>query len=148
MSDTNSRASVPPFPPDYRASGVLLHVTSLPSPYGIGDLGPAARAWIEQLRDAGQRWWQALPLGPTGCGNSRSVTPPRSRHSQDSGRSQGLARPRRAAQPLHQDPRHPGRTAGNASPRCVDVGGTYVILNVSMQRGKDELVLHDRERGQ
>ena len=61
---------VPPFPPEYRASGLLLHVTSLPSPYGIGDLGPAAFAWIDRLHDAGQRWWQALPLGPTGYGNS------------------------------------------------------------------------------
>jgi 4-alpha-glucanotransferase len=42
----------------------------LPSPYGIGDVGPAAIAWIDQLCDAGQSWWQALPLGPTGYGNS------------------------------------------------------------------------------
>jgi 4-alpha-glucanotransferase len=62
--------SVPPFPPGYRASGVLLHVTSLPSPYGIGDLGPAAFAWVDRLHEAGQRWWQALPLGPTGYGDS------------------------------------------------------------------------------
>ena len=62
--------SVPPFPAGYRASGVLLHVTSLPSPYGIGDVGPAAVAWIDRLHEAGQRWWQALPLGPTGYGDS------------------------------------------------------------------------------
>ena len=62
--------SVPPFPPGYRASGVLLHVTSLPSPYGIGDLGPAAFNWVDRLHEAGQRWWQALPLGPTGYGDS------------------------------------------------------------------------------
>jgi len=62
--------SVPPFPPEYRASGMLLHVTSLPSPYGIGDLGSSAFAWVDRLHDAGQRWWQALPLGPTGYGNS------------------------------------------------------------------------------
>jgi len=49
---------------------VLLHVTSLPSPYGIGDVGPAAHAWIDQIHYAGQSWWQALPLGPTGYGNS------------------------------------------------------------------------------
>ena len=47
-----------------------MHVTSLPSPYGIGDVGPAAFAWVDRLHDAGQRWWQALPLGPIGCGNS------------------------------------------------------------------------------
>ena len=70
MSDNRQRTSLSPFPPGYRASGVLLHVTSLPSPYGIGDVGPAARAWIDYLHEAGQSWWQALPLGPTGYGNS------------------------------------------------------------------------------
>src|ERR1700683_2148373 len=58
------------FPQGYRGSGLLLHVTSLPSPYGIGDVGPAALAWVDKLRQAGQSWWQALPLGPTGYGNS------------------------------------------------------------------------------
>ena len=62
--------SLPPFPPDYRASGVLLRVTSLPSPYGIGDVGAAALAWIDRLHEARQSWWQALPLGPTGYGDS------------------------------------------------------------------------------
>ena len=61
---------VSPFPPGYRASGLLLHVTSLPSPYGVGDMGPAAIAWIDRLAEAGQSWWQSLPLGPTGYGNS------------------------------------------------------------------------------
>jgi 4-alpha-glucanotransferase len=70
MSGENSQSSVPPFPPEYRASGVLLHVTSLPSRYGIGDVGPAAFAWIDRLCEAGQSWWQALPLGPTGYANS------------------------------------------------------------------------------
>jgi 4-alpha-glucanotransferase len=60
----------PPFPPDYRASGLLMHVTSLPSPYGIGDLGSSAFSWIDRLHDAGQAYWQSLPLGPTGYGNS------------------------------------------------------------------------------
>ena len=62
--------NLPPFPSDYRASGVLLHVTSLPSPYGVGDVGTAALAWIDHLREAGQSWWQVLPLGPTGYGDS------------------------------------------------------------------------------
>jgi 4-alpha-glucanotransferase len=70
MSANSGPATVPPFPPEYRASGVLLHVTSLPSPYGIGDLGSAAFSWIDRLHAAGQRWWQVLPLGPTGYGNS------------------------------------------------------------------------------
>ena len=64
------QVALPPFRPGNRSSGVLMHVTSLPSPYGIGDVGPAAFAWVDRLHDAGQRWWQALPLGPTGCGNS------------------------------------------------------------------------------
>jgi len=59
-----------PFAPQYRASGVLLHITSLPSPYGIGDVGPAALATVDRLKAAGQSCWQALPLGPTGYGNS------------------------------------------------------------------------------
>ena len=70
MSSDNGWQTTVPFPPGYRASGLLLHITSLPSPYGIGDLGPEAFAWIDQLHDAGQRWWQALPLGPTGYGDS------------------------------------------------------------------------------
>ena len=69
MSNDNSQTLLP-FPPDYRTSGLLLHATSLPSPYGIGDIGPSAVAWIDRLHDAGQSWWQALPLGPTGYGNS------------------------------------------------------------------------------
>ncbi len=70
MSNDNLPVSLLPFPKQYRASGLLLHVSSLPSPYGIGDVGPAALKWIDRLHEAGQRWWQALPLGPTGYGNS------------------------------------------------------------------------------
>ena len=58
------------FPPGYRGAGLLVHVTSLSSRYGIGDIGPAALAWVDRLKDARQSWWQALPLGPTGYGNS------------------------------------------------------------------------------
>ena len=53
-----------------RSSGVLLHVTSLPSPGGIGDLGPAAHEFLGFLAHAKQHIWQVLPLGPTGYGNS------------------------------------------------------------------------------
>lgn len=55
-----------------RGSGVLLHVTSLPSPYGIGDLGPAAHAFVDFLDASSQRYWQILPLNPTelSCDNS------------------------------------------------------------------------------
>jgi 4-alpha-glucanotransferase len=56
--------------PFRRASGVLLHPTSLPGEFGIGDLGPSAFEFIELLAAAGQRLWQVLPLGPTGYGDS------------------------------------------------------------------------------
>jgi 4-alpha-glucanotransferase len=66
MSDSPTRA---------RSSGVLLHVTSLPGPFGVGDLGPAAHRWIDTLASAGQRWWQVLPVGPTGFGDSPYQSP-------------------------------------------------------------------------
>ncbi len=53
-----------------RQGGILLHPTSLVSPYGIGDLGPGAFAWIDFLASSGCRLWQVLPLGPTGYGDS------------------------------------------------------------------------------
>ena len=53
-----------------RASGVLLHPTSLPGPHGCGDLGPSAHAFASFLAKAGQRLWQMLPVGPAGYGNS------------------------------------------------------------------------------
>jgi len=52
------------------ASGILLHITSLPGPYGIGDLGREARRFIDFLVAAGQHVWQILPTGPTGFGDS------------------------------------------------------------------------------
>ncbi len=53
-----------------RASGILLHPTSLPGPDGIGDLGPEAYRWIDFLDRTGTQFWQVLPLGPTGYGDS------------------------------------------------------------------------------
>ena len=53
-----------------RASGILLHPTSLPGRFGIGDLGPEAYRFVDFLEAAGQRVWQVLPLGPTGYGDS------------------------------------------------------------------------------
>lgn len=53
-----------------RASGILLHPTSLPGPDGIGDLGPEAYRWIDFLARTGSQFWQVLPLGPTGYGDS------------------------------------------------------------------------------
>jgi len=67
---TSQDFRMPPFPEGYRASGLLLHLTSLPSRYGIGDMGPPALKWIDRLAAAGQSWWQMLPLGPTGFDSS------------------------------------------------------------------------------
>ncbi|HVO99318.1 MAG TPA: 4-alpha-glucanotransferase [Bryobacteraceae bacterium] len=53
-----------------RSSGILLHPTSLPSPFGVGDLGPVAYEFLDFLEAAGQSLWQVLPLGPTGYGDS------------------------------------------------------------------------------
>jgi 4-alpha-glucanotransferase len=53
-----------------RSSGLLLHPSSLPGPYGIGDIGPAAAAWVDFVAATGCRMWQILPLGPTGYGDS------------------------------------------------------------------------------
>ena len=53
-----------------RTSGILLPIYALPSSYGIGTIGKAARGFAEFLHRAGQHWWQILPVGPAGCGNS------------------------------------------------------------------------------
>lgn len=60
-----------------RSAGVLLHISSLPSPYGIGDLGPEAHSFAEALAGAGLGWWQILPLAPTSefIGNSPYSSP-------------------------------------------------------------------------
>jgi len=60
-----------------RASGLLLHISSLPSPYGIGDLGPGAYRFIDFLHESGQSLWQILPLNPTSTvhGNSPYGSP-------------------------------------------------------------------------
>lgn len=48
-----------------RRSGILIHITSLPSPFGIGDLGPASRGFVDFLSESRQKYWQVLPLNPT-----------------------------------------------------------------------------------
>jgi 4-alpha-glucanotransferase len=61
----NKTSALPP-----RAGGILLHATSLPGQYGIGDLGPGAVHWLDWLSQAGCAIWQILPLGPTGFADS------------------------------------------------------------------------------
>lgn len=70
MATKDFSEKITPFSSESRGSGLLLHITSLPSPYGIGDLGPGAYVWIDRLYDAGQTWWQPLPFGPTGYSDS------------------------------------------------------------------------------
>ncbi|MFN2288215.1 MAG: 4-alpha-glucanotransferase, partial [Chromatocurvus sp.] len=62
--EPNPDAAVSIEPLAERASGVLLHITSLPSPWGVGDLGACAREFVRRLARAGQRYWQVLPLNP------------------------------------------------------------------------------------
>ena len=53
-----------------RSAGILMPISSLPSPYGIGTLGKAAYDFADFLASAGQKWWQVLPVGPTSMGDS------------------------------------------------------------------------------
>ncbi len=53
-----------------RASGILLHPTSLPGAYGIGEFNEHAYRFVDTLAEMGQKLWQVLPLGPTGYGDS------------------------------------------------------------------------------
>ena len=53
-----------------RAAGILLSLSSLPSPYGIGTMGKEARQFVDFLADAGQKYWQLLPVGPISYGDS------------------------------------------------------------------------------
>ncbi len=57
-------------PEQKRSAGILLHPTSLPGPYGIGELGPEALSFVDFLKQAGQTLWQILPLGPTDTAGS------------------------------------------------------------------------------
>ncbi len=53
-----------------RSCGILMHISSLPSPYGIGTFGKEAERFADWLKEAGQSYWQVLPIGPTGYGDS------------------------------------------------------------------------------
>ena len=60
-----------------RTAGILMPITSLPSPYGVGTLGQCARDFIQFLHRAGQTYWQILPICPTGYGDPlTSPSPP------------------------------------------------------------------------
>lgn len=68
-------AEQPPATPRGRCSGILLHITSLPTEYGIGDVGPSAINFLDWLQKAGQSLWQFLPLNPHGHAGSPYGTP-------------------------------------------------------------------------
>ena len=53
-----------------RKSGILMHISSLPSPHGIGTMGKAARDFVDFLQESGQSYWQILPICPTSYGDS------------------------------------------------------------------------------
>ena len=53
-----------------RSSGILMHISSLPSKYGIGTMGREAYKFADFLKESGQKYWQLLPLGPTSYGDS------------------------------------------------------------------------------
>ena len=53
-----------------RKSGILMHVSSLPGPWGIGTMGKSSYEFVDFLQSAGQSYWQILPLSPTGYGDS------------------------------------------------------------------------------
>ena len=65
MTADHAPAPATPAVPSHRASGVLAHITSLPSPFGIGDLGPGSWDFLDYLAASGQAYWQILPTGPT-----------------------------------------------------------------------------------
>ena len=58
-----------------RSSGVLMHMSSLPSPYGIGTMGKQAKQFVDFLEKAGQTYWQMLPICPTSYGDSPYQSP-------------------------------------------------------------------------
>ena len=58
-----------------RSSGVLMHISSLPSPYGIGTMGKQAKKFVDFLEKAGQTYWQMLPICPTSYGDSPYQSP-------------------------------------------------------------------------
>ena len=55
---------------NYRTAGIILHITSLPGKFGVGDLGSDAYKFVDFLESSGQKLWQILPIGPTGYGDS------------------------------------------------------------------------------
>src|SRR3982750_577238 len=110
-----------------RASGILLHPTSLPGRFGIGDLGREAYAFADFLVASGQSLWQVLPLGPTGYGDS-----PYACYSAFAGNTL-LVSPEKLITEglLDSAPR------STASPNKVDFGEAYQLKDQILRRAYD-----------
>ena len=102
-----------------RASGILLHITSLPSPCGVGTMGAEAFAFIDFLKNSGQKYWQILPLGPTGFGDSPYQT-----FSAFSGNPYLIDLERLTREGLLTAEEIQGVSWGD-DPSCVDFGALY-----------------------
>ena len=106
-----------------RASGVLLHPTSLPGPFGIGDFGPEARRFVDFLAAAGQSFWQIMPLGPPGYGGSPYASTSAFAGNVNLVSPEGAGRrrpPRRVRSPRRA--RLPGRSGGPGEGHRVQAG--------------------------
>ena len=116
-----------------RSSGVLLPISALPSPYGIGTLGREAYAFADFLHAAGQKYWQLLPLGPTSYGDS-----PYQSFSAFAGNPYFIDLDRLAADGL-LDKADLDNTAWGDDPRYVDYGKIYesrfAVLRKAFRRG-------------
>src|SRR3982751_4475497 len=101
-----------------RSSGILLHPTSLPGRFGIGDLGREAYHFVDFLKASGQTHWQILPLGPTGYGDS-----PYQSFSAFAGNTLLISPAKLAADGLLEKNDLDGHR--NFPSECVDYGGVY-----------------------
>ncbi len=72
MMNKHTSTVLPGNPCSTRSSGILLHISSLPSPYGIGDLGPSSHNFVDFLKASGQSFWQILPLTPVSAASGNS----------------------------------------------------------------------------
>ena len=137
-----------------RASGLLLHPTSLPGRHGSGDLGREARAFVDFLAAAGQRWWQMLPVGPAGYGDSpysarvgvrrQPAAHRASTSSVDDGLARSAASRRAAALPARA---RRLRGHGGASGRAVCARPSRVRARSAATRRALRRVLRARARG-
>ena len=116
-----------------RSSGILLHISSLPGKYGIGTMGKEAYRFADQLKAAGQKYWQLLPLGPTGFGDS-----PYQSFSTYAGNPYFIDLEQLVEEGVLQQEELDAIDWGN-DPRYVDYGkiytGRFQVLRLAFQRG-------------